>query len=192
MDARTKDTATIDSAIDAALAEKRIVGGVVLVMQDGEIAYRRAAGLAHRERGVPMREDAVFRLALADQAAGHRGRAAHGRVGQDRACRSDHALIRRFSPCAAERRGAGHHAAPSTHAYGRPRLSLHAAGGRRLRARRCVGRRRRARPFDRGEPEAHRARRAFLIRRRRPGLCPRQPRGRRGVAGRRGEDFEAR
>ena len=40
MDARTKDTATIDSAIDAALAEKRIVGGVVLVMQDGEIAYR--------------------------------------------------------------------------------------------------------------------------------------------------------
>ena len=63
MDARTKDTATIDSAIDAALAEKRIVGGVVLVMQDGEIAYRRAAGLADRERGVPMREDAVFRLA---------------------------------------------------------------------------------------------------------------------------------
>ena len=63
MDARTRDTAAIDSAIDAALAEKRIVGGVVLVMQDGEIAYRRAAGLADRERGAPMREDAVFRLA---------------------------------------------------------------------------------------------------------------------------------
>ncbi len=63
MDARTKDTAAIDSAIDAALADKRIVGGVVLVMQDGEIAYRRAAGLADRERAVPMREDAVFRLA---------------------------------------------------------------------------------------------------------------------------------
>ena len=63
MDARTRDTAAIDSAIDAALADKRIVGGIVLVMQDGEIAYRRAAGLADRERGVPMREDAVFRLA---------------------------------------------------------------------------------------------------------------------------------
>jgi CubicO group peptidase (beta-lactamase class C family) len=63
MDARTKDTAAIDGAIDAALAEKRIVGGVVLVMQDGEIAYSRAAGLADREQAVPMREDAVFRLA---------------------------------------------------------------------------------------------------------------------------------
>jgi len=63
MDARTKDAAAIDGAIDQALAEKRIVGGVVLVMQDGEIAYRRAAGLADREHAVPMHEDAVFRLA---------------------------------------------------------------------------------------------------------------------------------
>jgi CubicO group peptidase (beta-lactamase class C family) len=63
MDARTKDTAAIDAAIDAALADKRIVGGIVLVMQDGKIAYGRAAGLADRERAVPMREDAVFRLA---------------------------------------------------------------------------------------------------------------------------------
>jgi CubicO group peptidase (beta-lactamase class C family) len=63
MDAPVKDMAAIDSAIDRALAEKRIVGGVVLVMQEGQIAYRRAAGLADRERAVPMREDAVFRLA---------------------------------------------------------------------------------------------------------------------------------
>jgi CubicO group peptidase (beta-lactamase class C family) len=63
MNAPTRDTTAIDGAIDAALAEKRIVGGVVLVMRDGEIAYRRAAGLADRERGVPLREDAVFRLA---------------------------------------------------------------------------------------------------------------------------------
>ena len=58
-----KDTAAIDGAIDTALDDKRIVGGVVLVMQDGEIVYRRAAGLADRERGLPMREHAVFRLA---------------------------------------------------------------------------------------------------------------------------------
>ena len=63
MDAQTMNTAAIDAAIDRALAEKRIVGGVVLAMQDGKIAYRRAAGLADRERAVPMREDAVFRLA---------------------------------------------------------------------------------------------------------------------------------
>ena len=63
MDARAKDLAAIDRAIDQALAEKRIVGGVVLAMQDGEIVYRRAAGLADRERGIPMRDDALFRLA---------------------------------------------------------------------------------------------------------------------------------
>ena len=56
-------TPAIDSAIDRALAEQRIVGAVVLIAQDGEIVYRRAAGLADRERGIPMREQAVFRLA---------------------------------------------------------------------------------------------------------------------------------
>jgi CubicO group peptidase (beta-lactamase class C family) len=53
----------IDAAIDQALADARIVGAVVLVARDGAIVYRRAAGLADRERNVPMREDAVFRLA---------------------------------------------------------------------------------------------------------------------------------
>src|SRR3954454_19083086 len=56
-------TSAIDSAIERALAEQRIVGAFVLVAQGGEIVYRRAAGLADRERGTPMREDAVFRLA---------------------------------------------------------------------------------------------------------------------------------
>src|SRR5947209_17196292 len=56
-------TPTIDSAIDRALAENRIVGAVALVAQNGEIVYRRAAGLADRERAIPMREHAVFRLA---------------------------------------------------------------------------------------------------------------------------------
>src|SRR5436309_7633321 len=56
-------TSTIDSVIDRALGDHRIVGAVVLVAQDGEIVYRRAAGLADRERGTPMREHAVFRLA---------------------------------------------------------------------------------------------------------------------------------
>ncbi|MCX8997774.1 beta-lactamase family protein [Rhizobiaceae bacterium BDR2-2] len=56
-------TRRLDAAIDAALAEKRVVGAVVLVAKDGEIVYSRAAGLADREAGLPMRADAIFRLA---------------------------------------------------------------------------------------------------------------------------------
>ena len=63
MDARVSTTPAIDAAIDRALAETRIVGAVVLVAQGGEIVYRRAAGLADRERSLAMREHAVFRLA---------------------------------------------------------------------------------------------------------------------------------
>ncbi len=53
----------IDDAIDAAFDEPRILGAVVLVAQDGAVVYRRAAGIADRERRIPMREHAVFRLA---------------------------------------------------------------------------------------------------------------------------------
>ncbi|WP_426613072.1 serine hydrolase domain-containing protein [Bradyrhizobium sp. McL0616] len=53
----------LDRVIDRAIAERRIVGSVVLVMQDGEVVYRRAAGHADREANRPMREDAMFRLA---------------------------------------------------------------------------------------------------------------------------------
>ncbi|MFT4003436.1 MAG: serine hydrolase domain-containing protein [Rhizobium sp.] len=53
----------IDAAIDSALADKRLVGTVVLIARDGKLAYRRAAGLADRENDVAMREDAIFRLA---------------------------------------------------------------------------------------------------------------------------------
>ena len=56
-------TLAVDSAIDRALAEQRIVGAVVLIARGGDIVYRRAAGLADRERGIAMQEDAVFRLA---------------------------------------------------------------------------------------------------------------------------------
>ncbi|QSQ18984.1 serine hydrolase [Pyxidicoccus parkwayensis] len=55
--------AQLDPVIDRALAEKRIVGTVVLVAKDGQVVYRRAAGFADREAKRPMSEDAVFRLA---------------------------------------------------------------------------------------------------------------------------------
>ncbi len=53
----------IDQAFDSAISERRIVGGVVIVVQDGKVVYRKAKGLADRENNRPMKEDAVFRLA---------------------------------------------------------------------------------------------------------------------------------
>ena len=54
--------ARIDKVVDSAVAEQRLVGAVVLVARNGKIVYRRAAGLADREAGRPMREDAIFRF----------------------------------------------------------------------------------------------------------------------------------
>lgn len=53
----------IDAAIDNALSENRIVGAVVLVADDGEITYQRAAGLADRETARPVALDTPFRFA---------------------------------------------------------------------------------------------------------------------------------
>ncbi|QEN89000.1 beta-lactamase family protein [Labrys sp. KNU-23] len=53
----------LDTVIDTAIAEERIVGTVVLVAEAGEIVYRRAAGHADREAGMPIAEDTIFRLA---------------------------------------------------------------------------------------------------------------------------------
>ncbi|MBB4199829.1 serine hydrolase [Rhodoblastus sphagnicola] len=53
----------LDAVIDGAIAAERIVGAVVLVRRNGQPIYTRAAGLADRETGSPMREDAQFRLA---------------------------------------------------------------------------------------------------------------------------------
>jgi CubicO group peptidase (beta-lactamase class C family) len=56
-------TTRLDAAIDSALTRKTIVGMVVLVSQNGRLEYSRAAGLADREAGRAMTEDAIFRLA---------------------------------------------------------------------------------------------------------------------------------
>ncbi len=53
----------LDAVIDAAIAESRIVGAVVMVAEHGAITYARAAGHADREAGTPVREDTIFRLA---------------------------------------------------------------------------------------------------------------------------------
>lgn len=55
--------AALDTIIDLALAQQRLVGAVVLVRHRGRELYRRAAGWADRESRQPMRTDALFRLA---------------------------------------------------------------------------------------------------------------------------------
>jgi CubicO group peptidase (beta-lactamase class C family) len=54
--------AALDDAVDRALAERRVVGAVVQVAREGEVVYRRAAGLADRESGRAMEVDTLFRL----------------------------------------------------------------------------------------------------------------------------------
>jgi CubicO group peptidase (beta-lactamase class C family) len=53
----------LDRVIDEAIGGNRIVGTVIIVARNGEVVYRRAAGLADREAGRAMQEDAIFRLA---------------------------------------------------------------------------------------------------------------------------------
>jgi CubicO group peptidase (beta-lactamase class C family) len=52
----------IDSVIERAIAEKRIVGAVVLVSHDGKLVYQSALGLADRESKRPLQISTVFRL----------------------------------------------------------------------------------------------------------------------------------
>lgn len=61
-DRKTPLSEPVDSVIDAALAEQRVVGAVVLAAKDGEIIYSRAAGFADREANRPMTPDTLFRL----------------------------------------------------------------------------------------------------------------------------------
>ncbi|WP_088624482.1 serine hydrolase [Oceanicola sp. 22II-s10i] len=57
------NTERLDAALDSALADKRIVGGVHLVSEGGETVRARAVGLADREAGRPMTPDTRIRLA---------------------------------------------------------------------------------------------------------------------------------
>lgn len=55
--------AGLDSVVDRALESGRITGAVILVHRDGVPVYRRAAGLADREAGIPVAFDTIFRMA---------------------------------------------------------------------------------------------------------------------------------
>ncbi|TCP64300.1 serine hydrolase domain-containing protein [Sphingomonas sp. PP-CE-1G-424] len=58
----------VDVAIEAALAEGRISGCVVLVAEDGKLVYERAAGHADRETGRQMQIETPFRFASVTKA----------------------------------------------------------------------------------------------------------------------------
>ena len=59
----TNITPRIDAAVNAAINEKRLVGAIIAVMQDGQLAHFKAYGQSDREAGKAMTEDAIFRLA---------------------------------------------------------------------------------------------------------------------------------
>ena len=53
----------IDAVLNAAVAQKKIVGAVVVVARNGQVVYQRAVGMADLENGAPMKLDTRFRLA---------------------------------------------------------------------------------------------------------------------------------
>ncbi len=55
--------ARIDSALERAVREEQIGGGVLLVLRDGRPVYERAVGWADKQSGRRMTSDAVFRIA---------------------------------------------------------------------------------------------------------------------------------
>jgi len=53
----------VDAVVEAAIRDKQIVGGVVMVSLGGRPVYTRAAGLADREAKTPVKVDTIFRWA---------------------------------------------------------------------------------------------------------------------------------
>ena len=52
-----------DAVMDGAIAQQKIVGAELIVYRDGNEVLRRTAGHFDREAGVPMMENAIYRLA---------------------------------------------------------------------------------------------------------------------------------
>ena len=64
--AATEDAALasrLDAVLDAALAQQKIVGAVVVAARNGQVVYQRAVGMADRENGTAIKLDTRFRLA---------------------------------------------------------------------------------------------------------------------------------
>ncbi|RTH20527.1 serine hydrolase domain-containing protein, partial [Thermus scotoductus] len=56
------DFRPLDAWLERAVGEGRLPGAVALVARGGEVVYGRALGHLDPGKGLPMREDALFRL----------------------------------------------------------------------------------------------------------------------------------
>ncbi|AUH51362.1 serine hydrolase [Chromobacterium sp. ATCC 53434] len=61
--AARQELAGVGAVVERSIQAGRLVGAVVLAMRDGRLVHQAAYGMADREAGVPMRLDALFRLA---------------------------------------------------------------------------------------------------------------------------------
>jgi len=52
----------ISKTVQKDIDDKRIAGGVTLVMRHGQVAFFKAQGMQDREAGKPMRPDTIFRI----------------------------------------------------------------------------------------------------------------------------------
>ncbi|MCS6759662.1 MAG: beta-lactamase family protein [Candidatus Devosia euplotis] len=53
---------SLDTVVERAIVEQRIVGAALLAHKDGRPPYGKAYGLADREAGRPMTRDTIFRF----------------------------------------------------------------------------------------------------------------------------------
>ena len=58
----------LTNALDGYVAEGKLPGAVAMVLRDGKVAYSAAVGYQDREAGIPMRDDAIFRIASQSKA----------------------------------------------------------------------------------------------------------------------------
>ncbi|MGE3467811.1 MAG: serine hydrolase domain-containing protein, partial [Pyrinomonadaceae bacterium] len=58
----------LTATLDAYASDERLAGGVAIVMRRGKVAYLHSFGRRDREANVPMRADAIFRIASQSKA----------------------------------------------------------------------------------------------------------------------------
>ena len=153
-------TDRVDAVIDRAIAEKRIVGTVVLVNKDGKQIYARAAGQLDREAGMPMPRDAIFRLASFTKPIVAAAALAPDRARKIRPRRRRDALAAGFSSKASRRQRTGNLASASSSPTRRAFATARFKPTIRIVVARVSRRSRRTGPEPRGEPSAARLRAA--------------------------------
>lgn len=122
----------LDSAVERALEDRRIVGTVVMVAKGGDIVYRRAAGFADREAGRSMQEHCIFLLASVATpfvTAAALRLVENGRIGLGDSVRR---WLPEFKPRLAGGRVPENHNSSSSHSLCRPHLCIPGSNGRSI------------------------------------------------------------